>query len=213
MISLLKIKWPLKHIQVSAEYTYSSNKHFQPGLGFCGVIKMFVYIKYPWSFSYRTLSNSVFYFNTKPTAHLTSRPTIKKKRKTMDLLKVFGWIWLYFEKSSYFIAVNIIKLATYLTDVQPIARTHKQTRAPYVAGERERKLFCMNTLNCRMMEKLNAFVGCIYYSIPKSQVKINFLLTQQLLRHFITLKSIGGVFIKGTDIVKLISNIRKMYLK
>ena len=154
MISLLKIKWPLKHIQVSAEYTYSSNKHFQPGLGFCGVIKMFVYIEYPWSFSYRTLSNNVFYFNTKPTAHLTSRPTIKKKKKTMDLLKVFGWIWVYFEKSSYFIAINIIKLATYLTDVQPIARTHKQTRAPCVAGERERKLVCMNTLNCRMMEKI-----------------------------------------------------------
>lgn len=53
----------------------------------------------------------------------------------------------------------------------------------------------------------------VAFIIPKSQVKINFLLTQQLLRHFITLKSIGGVFIKGTDIVKLISNIRKMYLK
>lgn len=116
----------------------------------------------------------------------------------MDLLNVFGWIWVYFEKSSYFIAVNTIKLATYLTDVQPIARIREQTRAPYVAGERERKLVCMNTLNCRMMEKLNAFAGCIYFSI---------------LRHFITLKSIGGVFIKGTDIVKLISNIRKMYLK
>lgn len=120
---------------------------------------------------------------------------------------------MYFEKSSYFIAVNIIKLATYLTDVQPIARTREQTRAPCVARERERKLVCMNTLNCRMMEKLNAFAGCIYCSIPKRQVKINFLLTQQLLRHFMTLKSIGGVFIKGTDIVKLISNIRKMYLK
>ena len=54
----------------------------------------------------------------------------------MDLLKVFGWIWVYFEKSSYFIAVNILKLATYLTDVQPIARTREQTRAPCVAGEK-----------------------------------------------------------------------------
>ena len=61
---------------------------------------------------------------------------------------------MYFEKSSYFIAVNIIKLATYLTDVQPIARTREQTRAPCVAGEIERKLVCMNTLNCRMMEKI-----------------------------------------------------------
>ena len=76
---------------------------------------------------------------------------------------------MYFEKSSYFIAVNIIKLATYLTDVQPIARTREQTRAPCVAEERERKLFCMNTLNCRMMEKLNAFAGCIYYSKKSSK--------------------------------------------